>query len=295
MLKIKHVPFQLFDVTVMPIMFTLLFTYIFGGALAGSPREYIQYLLPGILVQTIVFITVYTGVGLNTDIQKGLFDRFRSLPMWQPSPILGALAGDLFRYSVAVGADPDHGPHPRLPARRAASLGVLLALALVLVFCFALSWLWIIVGMLVKTPESVMTTSFIFLMPLTFASNIFVELETMPGWLQAVVGRNPVTHLANASRGLMHGQPVGSGRGVGAGRLRRHRARRRADRHADVPQGAVRDGVAAVTNPLDQVSLRVQARATRHAPFLRTRRSYAVVTSCPHGPGTPLADACPGG
>src|SRR5687768_17776788 len=101
MLKIKHVPFQLFDVVITPIMFTLLFTYIFGGAIAGSPSEYIQYLLPGIVVQTIVFITVYTGVGLNTDIQKGLYDRFRSLPMWQPSPLLGALLGDLFRYSVA--------------------------------------------------------------------------------------------------------------------------------------------------------------------------------------------------
>ena len=208
MLKIKHVPFQLFDVTVMPIMFTLLFTFIFGGALAGTPREYIQYLLPGVLVQTIIFITVYTGVGLNTDIQKGLFDRFRSLPMWQPSPILGALAGDLFRYSVAstlilivgfiLGFRPGGGV-----------LGVLLAVALVLVFCFALSWLWIIVGMLVRTPESVMTTSFVFLMPLTFASNIFVQLSTMPAWLQAVVSRNPVTHLANASRGLMHGTPVG--------------------------------------------------------------------------------------
>src|SRR6478609_11930852 len=101
MLKIKHVPFQLFDVTVTPIMFTLLFTYIFGGALAGTPREYIQFLLPGIVVQTIVFITVYTGVGLNTDIQKGLYDRFRSIPMWQPAPIMGALAGDVFRYSFA--------------------------------------------------------------------------------------------------------------------------------------------------------------------------------------------------
>jgi ABC-2 type transport system permease protein len=209
MLKIKHVPFQLFDVTVMPIMFTLLFTYIFGGALAGSPREYIQYLLPGVLVQTVIFITVYTGMGLNTDIQKGLYDRFRSLPMWQPAPLLGALTGDLFRYSVAsalilvmgliLGFRPQGGV-----------VGVLLAWALVLVFAFALSWLWIIVGMLVRTPESVMTTSFIFLMPLTFASNIFVELSTMPGWLQAVVGRNPVTHLANASRGLMHGKPVGT-------------------------------------------------------------------------------------
>jgi ABC-2 type transport system permease protein len=207
MLKIKHVPFQLFDVTVMPIMFTLLFTYIFGGALAGSPREYIQYLLPGVLVQTIIFITVYTGVGLNTDIHKGLYDRFRSLPMWQPSPLFGALAGDLFRYSVAsalilivgllLGFRPQGGV-----------IGVLLAVGLVMIFCFALSWCWIIVGMLVRTPESVMTTSFVFLMPLTFASNIFVDLTTMPGWLQAIVGRNPVTYLANASRGLMHGRAV---------------------------------------------------------------------------------------
>ncbi len=207
MLKIKHVPFQLFDVTVMPIMFTLLFTFIFGGALAGTPRAYVQYLLPGVLVQTIVFITVYTGVGLNTDIQKGLYDRFRSLPMWQPSPLFGALAGDVFRYSVAsalilvvgliLGFRPAGGV-----------VGVLLAFALVLTFAFALSWLWIIVGMLVQSPESVMTTSFIFLMPLTFASDIFVQLSTMPGWLQAVVGRNPVTYLAAASRALMHGEPA---------------------------------------------------------------------------------------
>lgn len=207
LLKIRHVPFQLFDVIVTPIMFTVLFTFIFGGALAGTPREYIQYLLPGIVVQTILFITVYTGVGLNTDIQKGLYDRFRSLPIWQPSPLFGALAGDLFRYSIAatliivmgvlLGFRPGGG-----------ALGVLMGVGLVLVFGFALSWLWIIVGMLVRTPESVMTTSFVFLMPLTFASNIFVNLKTMPPWLQAVVGRNPVTHLATASRQLMHGEPA---------------------------------------------------------------------------------------
>jgi ABC-2 type transport system permease protein len=207
MLKIKHVPFQLFDVTVTPIMFTLLFTFIFGGALGGSPKTYIQFLLPGILVQTIIFITVYTGVGLNSDIQKGLFDRFRSLPIWQPAPILGALAGDMFRYSMAslmiivlgviLGFRPGAGP-----------LGVLQAFALVLVFCFAVSWVWIIFGMKVKTPESVMTTSFIFLMPLTFASNIFVGIETMPGWLQAIVRHNPVTHLTSAARALMHGTPA---------------------------------------------------------------------------------------
>lgn len=209
MLKIKHVPFQLFDMTVTPIMFTLLFTFIFGGALAGTPRQYVQYLLPGVLVQTVLFITVYTGVGLNADIRKGLYDRFRSLPMWQPAPLLGALAGDVFRYSVAsalilaVGLILGFRPQGGIT-------GVLLAVALVLTFSFALSWVWIIVGMLVRTPESVMTTSFVFLMPLTFASDIFVDLKTMPGWLQAAVERNPVTHLANASRGLMHGQPAGS-------------------------------------------------------------------------------------
>jgi len=208
MLKIKHVPFQLFDVTIMPIMFTLLFTYMFGGALAGSPRAYIQFLLPGILVQTIIFITVYTGVGLNSDIQKGLYDRFRSLPMWQPSPLFGALVGDLFRYSVAsalilvIGAILGFRPGGGV-------VGVVLAVGLVLTFAVALSWIWIIIGMKVKTPESVMTTSFVFLMPLTFASNIFVGLETLPSWLRSVVRHNPVTHLANASRGLMHGQDVG--------------------------------------------------------------------------------------
>lgn len=203
-LKIKHVPFQLFDVIVFPIMMTVLFTYLFGGALAGSTEAYLQYLLPGIVVQTVVFLTVYTGVGLNTDIQKGLFDRFRSLPIWQPAPIVGALLGDLMRYSLAgvvvlvvglvLGFRPEAGP-----------LGVVLALALMLVFASALSWLWIILGFLVRTPESVMTSSFLLLFPLTFVSNIFVDPATMPGWLQWVVGVNPVSHLATASRGLMHG------------------------------------------------------------------------------------------
>ena len=204
MLKIKHVPFQLFDVTVFPLMMTLMFTFLFGGALAGSPREYVQYLLPGIVVQTIVFITVYTGVGLNADITKGLFDRFRSVPIWQPAPIFGALLGDVFRYSLAalmvitlgliLGFRPQAGV-----------IGVVLAVALIIVFAISVSWMWIIVGMLVKAPESVMTSSFLLLFPLTMASNIFVDPRTMPGLLQRIVGVNPVTHLANASRGLMHG------------------------------------------------------------------------------------------
>ena len=204
MLKIKHVPFQLFDVTAFPLMMTLMFTYLFGGALAGSPRAYVQYLLPGIVVQTIVFITVYTGVGLNTDITKGLFDRFRSVPIWQPAPIFGALLGDVFRYSLAATMVITLGVI--MGFRPAAGVvGVVLAVALIIVFASSLSWMWIIVGMLVKSPESVMTSSFLLLFPLTMASNIFVDPRTMPGWLQTVVAVNPVTHLANASRGLMHG------------------------------------------------------------------------------------------
>jgi ABC-2 type transport system permease protein len=204
LLKIKHVPFQLFDVTAFPLMMTLMFTMLFGGALAGSPREYIQFLLPGILVQAIIFITVYTGVGLNTDISKGLFDRFRSLPIWQPAPIVGALLGDVLRYSIAaimvvslgliLGFRPAGG-----------AIGVILGISLILVFAFSVSWMWIIVGMLVQTPESVMTSSFLVLFPLTFVSNIFVDPATMPAWLQTVVAYNPVTHLVTASRGLMHG------------------------------------------------------------------------------------------
>ena len=120
MLKIKHVPFQLFDVTITPIMFTLLFTYMFGGALGGTPTAYIQYLLPGILVQTIVFITVYTGVGLNTDIQKGLYDRFRSLPMWQPAPDPRRAVGRPVPLLGGVGADRRPGSDSRVSPGRVA-------------------------------------------------------------------------------------------------------------------------------------------------------------------------------
>lgn len=204
LLKIKHVPFQLFDATVFPLTTTLLFTYLFGGALAGSPREYIQFLLPGILIQSVVFVTVYTGVGLNTDIDKGLFDRFRSLPIWQPAPLIGALLGDVLRYSlsglVVLGLGLVLGFRPG-----GGILGVLLAFALILVFSFAVSWIWIAAGLVAKRPESVMTSSFL-LFPLTFMSNAFVDPATMPGWLQAFVAVNPITHLVTASRALMHGE-----------------------------------------------------------------------------------------
>jgi ABC-2 type transport system permease protein len=204
LLKIKHVPEQLFDVTAFPIMFTLIFTYLFGGALAGSTNEYLHYLLPGILVQTVVFITIYTGLGLNTDITKGVFDRFRSLPIWRPAALVGALLGDAARYTMAstmvivlgvvLGFRPDGGV-----------LGMLLSVVLLLVFSFGLSWIWTALGLVLRTPNSVMGVSMMALFPLTFASNIFVNPRTMPSWLEAIVGSNPITHLATAVRGLMHG------------------------------------------------------------------------------------------
>ncbi len=204
MLKIKHVPEQLFDVTVFPIMFTLMFTYLFGGAIAGSTGEYLQFLLPGILVQTVVFITMYTGMGLNTDVTKGVFDRFRSLPVWRPAALVGALLGDVARYAMAatmvlvlgliLGYRPEGG-----------FIGVVLAVALILVFSFSLSWIWTALGLVLRTPNSVMMVSFMLLFPLTFASNIFVEPQTMPSWLETAVGFNPITHLVTATRGLMSG------------------------------------------------------------------------------------------
>jgi len=204
MLKIKHVPLQLFDVTAFPIMFVLLYTYLFGGALAGSPREYLQLLLPGILVMNVTWITMYTGQGLKLDMDKGVFDRFRSLPIWRPAVLVGMLLADAVRYTIscavmlavgiALGFRPDGGV-----------LGVLAAVALLLVFAFCLSWVWTTLAFRVPTPESVMQIAMTVLFPLTFASNVFVDPATMPGWVQGFVKVNPISQLATASRGFMHG------------------------------------------------------------------------------------------
>lgn len=213
LLKIKHVPEQLFDVTMFPIMFLLLFTYLFGGALAGSPRDYLQSVLPGILVMTVTMITMYTGSTLNTDITRGVFDRFRSLPIWQPAVLVGALLGDAVRYSLAsfiiVALGVVLGFRPQ-----AGAVGVVLAFGLVLVFCFALSWIWTLFGLLMRKPESVMYAAMMVLFPLTFMSNILVEPETMPGWLQAFVQVNPISHLVTATRGLMHGDATSGQIGI---------------------------------------------------------------------------------
>jgi daunorubicin/doxorubicin transport system permease protein len=204
MLKIKHLPMQLFDVTAFPIMFVLLYTYLFGGALEGSTSRYLQALLPGILVMTVSMITMYTGMALNTDISKGVFDRFRSLPVWRPAVLVGMLLADAARYTIAalvvmalglaLGFRPDTGV-----------VGVAAAIGLLLVFSFSLSWVWTAIGLRVQKPETVMQLSMTVLFPLTFASNVFVDPATMPGWVQAFVKVNPITHLTSAARSLMHG------------------------------------------------------------------------------------------
>jgi ABC-2 type transport system permease protein len=204
MLKVKHVPEQLLDVTITPVMFVLMFTYLFGGAIAGSTGDYLDYILPGILVMSVLFTTVYSGVSLNTDLTKGVVDRFRSLPIWRPAPLVGALLGDSVRYlvggtviivlGVVLGYRPGAGVG-----------GVLAALALVIVFAFALSWVFTTLGLLMRAPNAVMNAGFMGIFPLTFLSNVFVEPETLPSALEAFVDVNPISILATASRGLMEG------------------------------------------------------------------------------------------
>ncbi|HZI96911.1 MAG TPA: ABC transporter permease [Actinomycetales bacterium] len=213
MLKIKHVPEQLFDVTAFPIMFLLMFTYLFGGAVAGSTGAYLQQVLPGILVMTVTWITMYTGLTLNRDIQRGVHDRFRSLPIWRPSTIVGPLLADAVRYTLAsliilllgivLGFRAGAGP-----------VGVVASLGLLLVFSFSLSWIWTLVGLLVRTDNAVFAISNMVMFPLTFVSNVFVPPETLPGWLQAFVEVNPISILVTATRGLMHGVPVAGEIGI---------------------------------------------------------------------------------
>jgi ABC-2 type transport system permease protein len=203
MLKIRHVPEQLIDVTLTPVLFTLLFTYMYGGAISGSTQEYLQFILPGILVMSVLFTTVYSGVALNTDITKGVVDRFRSLPTWRPAPLVGAVLGDVLRYLVAgivviavgliLGYRPDE------------AWGVVLAMLVVVAFAVGLSWVFTTVGLLMRAPNAVMNTGFMALFPLVFVSNGFVEPDTLPAPLETVVDLNPISHVITAARGLMDG------------------------------------------------------------------------------------------
>jgi ABC-2 type transport system permease protein len=204
MMKVKHVPEQLLDVTITPVMFVLMFTYLFGGAIAGSTAAYLDYILPGILVMSVLFTTVYSGVALNTDLTRGVVDRFRSLPIWRSAPLVGSVLGDSVRYLLAgtviivLGVVLGYRPG-------AGVIGVLAALALVMVFSFALSWVFTTIGLLMRSPNAVMNAGFMGIFPLTFLSNVFVDPKTLPGPLEAFVNINPISILATVSRGLMEG------------------------------------------------------------------------------------------
>ncbi|MFI6868060.1 ABC transporter permease [Nocardia sp. NPDC050406] len=204
-LKMKHNPEQLFDVTVQPILFTALFAFIFGGAIGGSVQDYLPVLIPGIMVQTVVLTSIVTGTQLREDMDKGVFDRFKSLPIARISALAGALIADMVRYAlatvltvvvgIAIGYRPEGGV-----------IGVVAAGLVVVVCSFAISWIWALVGVTGRSVGSVQGISMMVMFPLTFMSGAFALVSTMPGWLQGINKVNPVYYMVNTARALMNGQ-----------------------------------------------------------------------------------------
>ncbi|MCK9876873.1 ABC transporter permease [Frankia sp. Ag45/Mut15] len=207
LVQVKHNPMELIDFSVQPLMFLLLFTYVFGGAIAGSTSDYLTFALPGLIVQNTLFTTLNTGTGLNTDLTKGVFDRLRSLPIARSAPLAGRILADLAKQVWAIGILLGLGYILGFRIETG-PLQAVAAVGLVVLFALCASWIAVLVGMLVSEPEKVMVFGFTLIFPLTFVSNVFVQTSTMPGWLQAVVKVNPVTSLADATRGLFVGGPV---------------------------------------------------------------------------------------
>lgn len=205
-LKIRHNPEQLFDVTIQPIIFTLMFAYIFGGAISGNVHDYLPVIIPGILVQTVIMTSIVTGTQLREDMDKGVFDRFRSLPIARISPLAGALLADVIRYLVATTLTIVMGV---IMGWRPEFWGVIASALLVMICSFALSWIFALMGCLMNKASAVQGISMLIMFPLTFMSNAFVTVETMPGWLQAFVNINPVSHLVTAVRELTNSGHVG--------------------------------------------------------------------------------------
>jgi oleandomycin transport system permease protein len=208
LIKITRTPEQLADVTLQPIIFLLLFTYVFGGALGGgSQHDYLEFLLPGLLGQTIAMSSISIGQNMNGDIAKGVFDRFRSLPIARSAPLVGSVLAEFFRYLLLCVIMIGFG---YVLGFRIATSPLALLAAIGIAICFALSFSWVSVwvGMKVRTPGAVQGVMFLLVLPLSFGSNTFVRTSTMPGWLQAFVNVNPISHLVSAVRGLMLGGPV---------------------------------------------------------------------------------------
>lgn len=221
LLKSRRTPEQLFDVTFQPIIFTLMFTYIFGGAISGDVQSYLPVIIPGILVQTVIATSIVTGVQLREDMDKGVFDRFKSLPIARIAPLAGALLADTIRYTIAtvltfamgyiMGYRPEGG------------IGyVALAGVLVIACSWAVSWIFAFFGVIARTAASVQGISLLILFPLTFLSNAFVPVETLPDWLQWFVKINPISNLVSAVRDLVNAGTVGRDLGIsliGAGAI----------------------------------------------------------------------------
>lgn len=209
-LKIKANPEEVFGLMLQPVMFVTLFVFVFGQAMMGDWQSYRDFLMPGIIAQSVIFATLGTGFSLSEDVQKGIFDRFRSLPIARSAPLTGAILGDLVRYSItvvmvllvglAIGFRPEGGV-----------VGVVVAAALVLLFAFALCWMSAFVGMVVRTPMAVQAFGMILMFPLTFSSSAFVSPDDMPSWLRVVAANNPVTHVVDAMRALMLGTGEATG------------------------------------------------------------------------------------
>jgi oleandomycin transport system permease protein len=208
LLKLRHSPDQLLDVLLLPITFVLVFVFLFGKAVAGDWHAYLQFVLPGIAVQALLFVTMNTAVALNADVHTGIFDRFRSLPIARAAPLSGHVLGDLVKYVLSLalvfgfGAILGFRPHGSPPA-------VLAGCGLIVLFSFAVGWISALVAMLAKNPANVQALAFVLIFPLTFGSNVFVPTAQLPGWLQAWVKVNPVTQLSDAARGLLLDLPLG--------------------------------------------------------------------------------------
>ena len=208
LLKIRRTPEQLFDVTLQPIIFTLMFTYIFGGAIAGDIKSYLPIIIPGILVQTVITGSVVTGTQLREDMDKGVFDRFKSLPIARIAPLAGALLADTIRYTIATTLTFSMGFV--LGYRPEGGLGAVVIAGLLVIACaWAISWIFAFFGVIARTASSVQGISMLVLFPLTFLSNAFVPSDTMPNWLQWFVKINPISHLVTAVRELANSGTVG--------------------------------------------------------------------------------------
>lgn len=209
LLKIRRTPEQLFDVTLQPIIFTLMFTYIFGGAISGNVLSYLPVIIPGILVQTVITTSVVTGVQLREDMDKGVFDRFKSMPISRISPLAGALLADTVRYTIATVLTFTMGYI--MGYRPGGGIGhVAIAAVLVIVCAWAMSWIFAFFGVIARTASSVQGISMIILFPLTFLSNAFVPVKTMPLWLQWLVNVNPISHLVTSVRDLANTGTIGN-------------------------------------------------------------------------------------